>query len=62
VIRGGTVATATDTMKADVGIRGTVVAAIAEGLDKGSGDRHARKTRSARRRQPLPHPELRRPA
>ena len=33
VIRGGTVATATDTMMADVGIRGTTVAAIAEGLD-----------------------------
>jgi dihydropyrimidinase len=58
VIRGGTVATATDTMKADVGIRGTTVAAIAEGLDKGKQrDRRARQAGSAgRRRQPLPHP------
>ena len=42
VIRGGTVATATDTMKADVGIRGTTVAAIAEGLDKGKNEIDAR--------------------
>ncbi len=42
VIRGGTVATATDTMKADVGIRGTTVAAIAEGLDKGKREIDAR--------------------
>jgi len=42
VIRGGTVATATDTMKADVGIRGTTVAAIAEGLDKGKQEIDAR--------------------
>src|SRR5437868_12278304 len=35
VIRGGTVATATDSFKADVGIRGGKIAAIGEGLDKG---------------------------
>lgn len=35
VIRGGTVVTATDVMRADVGIRGTTVAAIAERLDEG---------------------------
>jgi dihydroorotase-like cyclic amidohydrolase len=43
VIRGGTVATATDSFKADVGIRGDKIAAIAEGLDKGS----KRSTRAA---------------
>ena len=42
VIRGGTVATATDSMKADVGIRGATVAAIAEGLDKGKREIDAR--------------------
>jgi dihydropyrimidinase len=36
VIRGGTVATATDSFKADIGIRGETVAAIGLGLDKGS--------------------------
>src|SRR5438552_2603513 len=42
VIRGGTVATATDTMKADVGIRGSAIAAIGEGLDKGKKEIDAR--------------------
>ena len=42
VIRGGTVATATDSFKADVGIRGQTVAAIAEGLDKGKHEIDAR--------------------
>lgn len=42
VIRGGTVATATDSFKADVGIRGDKVAAIAEGLDKGRQEIDAR--------------------
>src|ERR1700739_4322592 len=42
VIRGGTVATATDSFKADVGIRGTTVAAIGEGLDKGKREIDAR--------------------
>ena len=42
VIRGGTVATATDSFKADVGIRGTTVAAIGEGLDKGKKEIDAR--------------------
>ena len=42
VIRGGTVATATDTMKADVGIRGETVAAIGQGLDKGIREIDAR--------------------
>ena len=42
VIRGGTVATATDSFKADVGIRGATVAAIAEGLDKGKKEIDAR--------------------
>ncbi|HEY8564488.1 MAG TPA: dihydropyrimidinase [Beijerinckiaceae bacterium] len=37
VIRGGTVATATDTVRADVGIRGETIAAI--GLDLGPGRR-----------------------
>src|SRR3954464_13407419 len=35
VIRGGTVATATDSFKGDVGIRGEKIAAIGEGLEKG---------------------------
>jgi dihydropyrimidinase len=42
VIRGGTVATATDSFKADVGIRGDKVAAIADGLDKGTKEIDAR--------------------
>jgi dihydropyrimidinase len=42
VIRGGTVATATDSMRADVGIRGSTVAAIAENLDKGKREIDAR--------------------
>jgi dihydropyrimidinase len=42
VIRGGTVTTATDTMKADVGIRGSTVAAIGEGLDRGKSEIEAR--------------------
>src|ERR1043166_6342602 len=42
VIRGGTVATATDSFKADVGIRGQTVAAIGEGLDKGKKEIDAR--------------------
>ncbi len=42
VIRGGTVATATDSFKADVGIRGGKIAAIAEGLDKGKKEIDAR--------------------
>ena len=42
VIRGGTVATATDSFKADVGIRGATVAAIGEGLDKGKKEIDAR--------------------
>src|SRR5262245_9965632 len=42
VIRGGTVATATDTFKADVGIRGDKVVAIADGLDKGKKEIDAR--------------------
>ena len=42
VIRGGTVATATDAMKADLGIRGTTIAAIADGLDKGRREIDAR--------------------
>ena len=44
VIRGGTVATATDSFKADVGIRGTTVAAIGEGPRQGQA---ARSTRAA---------------
>src|SRR5438128_3035219 len=35
VIRGGTVVTATDTVDADVGIRGDMVAAVGRGLDAG---------------------------
>src|SRR5437868_5790177 len=42
VIRGGTVATATDSFKADVGIRGSTIAAIGEGLDKGKKEIAAR--------------------
>src|SRR5215470_16489120 len=42
VIRGGTVATATDSFKADVGIRGSAIAAIADGLDKGNREIDAR--------------------
>src|SRR5947208_11821309 len=42
VIRGGTVATATDSFKADVGIRGSTIAAIGEGLDKGKHEIDAR--------------------
>jgi dihydropyrimidinase len=33
VIRGGTVATAADSFPADVGIRGSTIAAIGQGLD-----------------------------
>ena len=42
VIRGGTVATATDSIKADVGIRGETIAAIGRGLDKGKQEIDAR--------------------
>src|SRR3954451_17166994 len=42
VIRGGTGATATDSFKADVGIRAGKIAAIAEGLDKGKREIDAR--------------------
>src|SRR3954462_14485718 len=42
VIRGGTVATATDSFKADVGIRGAKIAATAEGLDKAKREFDAR--------------------
>ena len=42
VIRGGTVANATDTMQADVGIRGETIAAIGQGLDKGKREIDAR--------------------
>src|SRR5256885_12359333 len=42
VIRGGTVATTTDSFKADVGIRGDKIAAIAEGLDTGKKEIDAR--------------------
>src|SRR5947209_11048115 len=42
VIRGGTVATATDSFNADVGIRGSTIAAIGEGLDKGRREIDAR--------------------
>jgi dihydropyrimidinase len=42
VIRGGTIATATDTMKADLGIRGQTIAAIGEGLDRGKKEIDAR--------------------
>ena len=42
VIRGGTIATATDTMQADLGIRGSTIAAIGQGLDKGHKEIDAR--------------------
>jgi dihydropyrimidinase len=42
VIRGGTVCTATDTMAADVGIRGESIAAIGQDLDKGKREIDAR--------------------
>ena len=42
VIRGGTVVTATDSMRADVGIRGETIAAIGEDLERGQRDIDAR--------------------
>jgi dihydropyrimidinase len=42
VIRGGTVVTAADAMRADVGIRGETIAAIATGLDRGHCEIDAR--------------------
>jgi dihydropyrimidinase len=42
VIRGGTVATASDVFKADVGVRGERIVAIAEGLGAGARDVDAR--------------------
>jgi len=42
VIRGGTVVTATDSMRADVGIRGETIAALGLGLDKGAREIDAR--------------------
>src|SRR6266702_4131512 len=42
VIRGGTLVTATDTVEADVGIRGEMVAAIGRGLDQGRREIDAR--------------------
>src|SRR5438034_11795449 len=42
VIRGGAVATAADSFKADVGIRGATIAAIGEGLDRGKKEIDAR--------------------
>ncbi len=42
VIRGGTVVTATDTMQADVGIKGEIVTAIGRGLDKARREIDAR--------------------
>jgi dihydropyrimidinase len=42
VIRGGTVVTASDVMRADVGIRGESIAAIAERLDQGRREIDAR--------------------
>ena len=42
VIRGGTVATATDTMQADVGIRGETIAAVGRDLEKGKREIDAR--------------------
>ena len=58
VIRGGTVATATDSMKADVGIRGADRRGDRRGARQGQArDRRARQAGAARRRrQPLPHP------
>src|SRR3954452_18843658 len=44
VIRGGTVATASDSFKADVGIRGDKIAAIGKGLDKGKNEIDSRGT------------------
>ncbi len=38
VIRGGTVATATDTFEADVGIVGETIAAIGRGLPQGKSE------------------------
>ena len=42
VIRGGTVVTATDTMQADVGIRGETIAAVGRDLEKGKREIDAR--------------------
>src|ERR1700680_1445233 len=42
VVRGGTLVTATDTVEADVGIRGETVAAIGRGLDRGRREIDAR--------------------
>jgi dihydropyrimidinase len=42
VVRGGTVVTATDAMRADVGIRGETIAAIGDGLDRGRREIDAR--------------------
>lgn len=42
VIRGGTVATATDVMEADIGIRGETIVAIGAGLDRGTREINAR--------------------
>jgi dihydropyrimidinase len=42
VIRGGTVVTATDSMRADVGIRGETIAALGLGLDQGAREIDAR--------------------
>jgi dihydropyrimidinase len=42
VIRGGTVATATDVMEADVGIRGETIVALGQGLAKGQREINAR--------------------
>jgi dihydropyrimidinase len=42
VVRGGTVATASDTMRCDVGIRGGRIAALGEGLDRGEREIDAR--------------------
>ncbi len=42
VVRGGTVVTAMDAMRADVGIRGETIAAIGDGLDRGRREIDAR--------------------
>jgi dihydropyrimidinase len=42
VVRGGTVVTASDMMRADVGIRGETIVAIGEGLDRGGQEIDAR--------------------
>jgi dihydropyrimidinase len=42
VVRGGTVVTASDNMRADVGIRGETIAAIGEDLDRGQREIDAR--------------------